>query len=177
MNHDAFVADNAKAGGALVFGRITYELMIQYWPTPEALKNNPVVAELMNNLPKVVFSRDKASWNNTKLWKNMIKLVYCITKKPGMTDDDFFHYWKNVHGPIGARIPGVRRLVQSHRIDIPGDARDADFDGMVELWFDGMEALLEARRSPEWRTSGEDEKSFIDHSKVAYFVSEEHSIV
>ena len=36
----------------------------------------------------------------------MIKLVYCITKKPGLTDEEFFHYWEHVHGPIGARIPG-----------------------------------------------------------------------
>lgn len=43
---NAFVAENAKSGGELLF-----------------------VAEQMNNLPKIVFSRtlDKASWNNTKL--------------------------------------------------------------------------------------------------------------
>jgi dihydrofolate reductase len=68
---DAFVEDNANAGGVLVFGRITYEMMTGYWPTPYAIENNPVVAERMNNLPKVVFSRtlDEASWSNTKLVK------------------------------------------------------------------------------------------------------------
>jgi uncharacterized protein (TIGR02118 family) len=109
--------------------------------------------------------------------KCMIKLVYCITKKAGMTDEEFFHYWEHVHGPIGARIPGVRRLVQSHRVHVPGDARGADYDGMAELWFDTLEALVEARRSPEWRASGEDEVNFIDHSKVAYFIAAEHAIV
>jgi hypothetical protein len=29
----------------------------------------------------------------------MVKLVYCITKKAGLSDDEFFRYWKNVHGP------------------------------------------------------------------------------
>jgi len=64
----AFVQENASGGGELLFGRITYELMASYWPTPMAIKNDPKVAEGMNNLPKVVFSRtmDKASWNNTK---------------------------------------------------------------------------------------------------------------
>ncbi len=64
-----FVEGNAKAGGMLLFGRITYELMASYWPTPLALENNPVVAEQMNNLPKVVFSRtlEEALWNNTTL--------------------------------------------------------------------------------------------------------------
>jgi dihydrofolate reductase len=66
-----FVAGNASGGGVLLFGRITYELMASYWPTPVALKNDPDVAERMNNLEKMVFSRtlDKALWNNTRLVK------------------------------------------------------------------------------------------------------------
>ncbi|MCU1298434.1 MAG: hypothetical protein JWO91_2712 [Acidobacteriaceae bacterium] len=111
----------------------------------------------------------------------MIKVLYCITKKAGLTDEEFFHYWKNIHGPIGARIPGLRRLVQSHRISVPGDKHAPGVffkpDGMAELWFDDIEALLAARQSAEWRTSTENEAKFIDHSKVAYFVSEEHVIV
>jgi dihydrofolate reductase len=67
----AFGQENASGGAELLFGRITYELMVSYWPTPEARKNDPVVAEQMNNLPKVVFSRtmDHASWKNTRLVK------------------------------------------------------------------------------------------------------------
>jgi dihydrofolate reductase len=66
---DAFVAGNARGGGALVLGRVTYELMAGYWPTPLAGRNNPDVAEGMNRLRKVVFSRtlDRASWSNTEL--------------------------------------------------------------------------------------------------------------
>ena len=69
--YGAFVQDNAKGGGELLFGRITYELMAGYWPTALAIRNDPVVAEGMNRLPKVVFSRTmgNASWNNTRLLK------------------------------------------------------------------------------------------------------------
>jgi dihydrofolate reductase len=68
---NAFVGENASGNGVLVFGRITYELMASYWPTPMALQNSPVVAKGMNDLPKIVFSRtlDNASWSNTKLVK------------------------------------------------------------------------------------------------------------
>jgi len=71
---DTFVAGNASGGGMLLFGRITYELMASFWPTPFAAENMPVVAERMNNLPKVVFSRtlDTASWSNTQLVKSDI---------------------------------------------------------------------------------------------------------
>jgi len=54
---NAFVADNAKGGGTLLFGRITYELMASFWPTPAAMQMMPDVAKGMNSLPKVVFSR------------------------------------------------------------------------------------------------------------------------
>lgn len=69
---DAFVESNASGEAILLFGRITYELMKSYWPTPSAMKAFPVVAERMNNLPKIVFSRtmDTAAWKNTKLVKN-----------------------------------------------------------------------------------------------------------
>jgi uncharacterized protein (TIGR02118 family) len=107
----------------------------------------------------------------------MVKIIYCITKKAELTDEEFFRYWKNIHGPIGGQIPGLRRLVQSRRVSVSADARSPDYDGVVELWFDDIEALLAARRSPEWKTSSEDEAKFIDTSKVAYLVSEEHVIV
>ena len=81
-----FAEGNAKGDGPLLFGRITYELMASYWPTPLASKNDPVLAERMNNLPKVVFSRtlDKASWNNTKLVKgDMAAEIRKMKKEPG----------------------------------------------------------------------------------------------
>jgi dihydrofolate reductase len=83
---NAFVAENASGGGQLLFGRITYELMVSYWPTPAARANDPVVAEGMNSLPKVVFSRtlDKASWSNTRLVKgDLATEVRKLKHEPG----------------------------------------------------------------------------------------------
>jgi dihydrofolate reductase len=66
-----YVAENASGGGVLVFGRITYELMASFWPTPFAIENMPEIARGMNSMPKIVFSRtlDHVSWNNTTLAK------------------------------------------------------------------------------------------------------------
>jgi dihydrofolate reductase len=68
---NAFVAENAKGGGQLLFGRKTYQEMAGYWPTPQAKRDNPDVAEGMNRMPKVVFSRtlQSADWSNTSLIK------------------------------------------------------------------------------------------------------------
>ncbi|HEU4387254.1 MAG TPA: dihydrofolate reductase family protein [Blastocatellia bacterium] len=83
---NAFVAENAGGGGTLVFGRITYELMASFWPTPDAIKIMPEVADGMNNLPKVVFSRtlDKASWTNTRLVKgSLAEEMQMMKNEPG----------------------------------------------------------------------------------------------
>lgn len=81
-----FVLGNAKSGGTLVFGRVTYQMMASYWPSPMAKKSDPVVAERMSGLPKVVFSRTlkDASWRNTTLVKDdMAGAIKRMKKEPG----------------------------------------------------------------------------------------------
>jgi dihydrofolate reductase len=89
-NVDAEFNDYAIAmlnsSGTLLFGRVTYELMAGFWPTPEAIKNDPIVADKMNALPKVVFSRtlNKAGWNNTRLVRdNMEDEIRKMKMLPG----------------------------------------------------------------------------------------------
>lgn len=64
-----FALDQLGRADTLLFGRVTYEMMAQYWPTPAAEADDPKVAEKMNGLPKVVVSRtlDRADWNNSRL--------------------------------------------------------------------------------------------------------------
>lgn len=83
---DAFVAENSSGEGPLLFGRVTYELMIKYWPTPLAAQHDPVVADRMNKLPKIVFSKtlDKVTWNNTTLMKgDLSPEVRKLKSEPG----------------------------------------------------------------------------------------------
>lgn len=63
----AFTAGNAKGGGTLVFGRVTYEMMAAFWPTAQAAEMMPDVAKRMNSGRKFVFSRSlkQADWNNS----------------------------------------------------------------------------------------------------------------
>ena len=70
-----YAIDMLNSVDALLFGRVTYELMAGYWPTPEAIKNDPIVAGKMNDLPKIVFSRtlSAVAWRNTKLVKDNIE--------------------------------------------------------------------------------------------------------
>jgi len=66
---EQFSLEQLHSAGALVFGRVTYQGMATYWQTAEARSAEGEVADFMNNLPKIVFSRtlEQADWNNTRL--------------------------------------------------------------------------------------------------------------
>jgi dihydrofolate reductase len=81
-----YAIDMLNSVDTLLFGRVTYELMASYWPTPSATTNDPIVAEKMNSLPKIVFSRtlDKVEWNNTRLVKdNIEEKIKKMKQRPG----------------------------------------------------------------------------------------------
>lgn len=81
-----YAKDQAKSTATILFGRVTYELMASYWPTEEAMKNDPVVAEVMNSASKIVFSRtlDRVEWDNTRLVKgNIEEEISKLKQQPG----------------------------------------------------------------------------------------------
>jgi uncharacterized protein (TIGR02118 family) len=107
----------------------------------------------------------------------MVKLIYCISKKPELSVEEFQRYWRETHGPIAGRIPGLRRYVQCHVLPELYGRNQPAYDGAAELWFDDLEAMRAAMQSPEVKAALEDEKNFIDHSRVASFVTVEKPVV
>jgi dihydrofolate reductase len=82
----AFAREGAGGGNMLLFGRVTYEMMARVWPSPDAIKSMPEIAEGMNKADKIVFSMtlQKAEWNNTRLIKdNMVEEVRKMKQLPG----------------------------------------------------------------------------------------------
>lgn len=83
---NSFVTGNSSSDGPLVFGRVTYEMMVSFWPTPMAIQNIPEVAAGMNARPKIVFSRTlvSADWNNTTLVKGDVTTeIRRMKQEPG----------------------------------------------------------------------------------------------
>ncbi len=69
----------------------------------------------------------------------MIKSIAVAFRKPGMSLEEFHHYWKNVHAPLAKKIiPGMRKYVQNYVMPMPG--RENEGDGIVEMWWDDMQA-------------------------------------
>lgn len=72
--------------GLLIFGRVTYEMMAAYWPTPEAINDTPEIAAAMNGLPKMVVSRtlSRPDWENTRLIRDgLADEIMALKREPG----------------------------------------------------------------------------------------------
>ncbi len=69
-----FAIEQLNEVDALLFGRVTYQMMASFWPTQFAIENDPVVAGKMNSLPKLVFSTtlEQVDWENSRLVKERI---------------------------------------------------------------------------------------------------------
>jgi dihydrofolate reductase len=82
---EAFIEAQARTFGALVLGRVTYSGFAGYW----ADRNGPV-ADVLNSVPKIVFSRTlkTATWNNSRIATE--KLSVEVGRLKAETGNDVF---------------------------------------------------------------------------------------
>jgi len=113
-----------------------------------------------------------------------------VRKKKGISDEHFFHYWKENHGPLVrsfAETLKARKYVQSHLLDHPVAEIGRQFrgtkppyDGLTEVWWDSADELMEVLLSPEGREANktllEDEARFCELAECSIFITQEHEI-
>jgi len=83
---NAFAVAQLDAADTLVFGRVTYEFMSAYWPSPDAQKDDPAVASRMNGMPKVVISTtlDTPTWSGSRVVKgDLAEGMGALKAEPG----------------------------------------------------------------------------------------------
>jgi dihydrofolate reductase len=81
-----FALAQLDSAHGLLFGRVTYQLMASYWPTPDAAAQAPAIASSMNSISKTVFSKTLASadWANTRLIKDDVQQeIFNLKQEPG----------------------------------------------------------------------------------------------
>lgn len=74
---EAYTHEGASSGSTILMGHTTYKMMKSYWPTPEAAKTDPEMAEVMRKSPKIVFSKKLKAVTEAPNWKN-VKLMHKI---------------------------------------------------------------------------------------------------
>ena len=107
-----------------------------------------------------------------------VKAVEFLARRPGLPVEDFQRHWRETHGPILARIPGLRRCVLSATRRSAYEAgRSPAHDGATLMWFDSPEALRAAAASPEYAAAVADRARFLAAGEPPFIVTREHVIV
>jgi uncharacterized protein (TIGR02118 family) len=106
-----------------------------------------------------------------------VKMIACLRKRPELAPEQFRKYWREVHGPLAAAIPGHRRYVQCPaRLGIYRAGRSPAFDGVPMSWFDDDDALRAATASPEYARMRADEPNFLAPGRIPFAIVREFEI-
>jgi uncharacterized protein (TIGR02118 family) len=81
---------------------------------------------------------------------SMVNAIFMVCRKPGLDHRDFFQHWLDVHGPLAAQLPGLRRYIQNHVVLESFARGTSTHDGWSEFWFDDYWSFQQASKSPEW---------------------------
>lgn len=100
----------------------------------------------------------------------MTRVVFIGRKRTDITEDEFITYWQQIHAPLAAAIPGVRRYViypviwSSSLIPV--------CDGLAEMWFDSRAMMQEGLASREGRWMFADLTNFCSQESGTVVVDE-----
>ena len=121
----------------------------------------------------------------------MIKLTFCLRRRPDMSLADFQQYWRGTHAALVAEradVLGIRRYVQVHTSDLPGlhaslqtrnGGAPEPYDGVAELRFDSLDKLGGDDPAKQQAAAEllADERNFIDLPNSPMWFAEEHVVV
>jgi len=106
----------------------------------------------------------------------MFTVTFVLHEKSGLDRADALRYWRDTHGPIITKVPGVRRYVQQHAVGAP-DGGQPPFLGVASLSFDDQESFGAAASSPEFAAALADLPTFADASRLPTAFTEDVVVV
>ena len=91
-----------------------------------------------------------------------LTMLVFVKRRSDLSPEEFHSYWRDVHGPIGARVPGVRRYVQGHAIpSLYARGREPVYDGVAQTWFDDLDAMRAAAGTEQLAATADDQRHFM----------------
>ena len=92
---------------------------------------------------------------------SFVKNYELVTKRADMDRAEFDRYWSQVHGPLAAAIPTIRRYVQAHLSPATREAGTAPYDGLAITWFDDVAAMRAGAATEAYARTRADEANFL----------------
>jgi uncharacterized protein (TIGR02118 family) len=146
--------------------------------TPEMAGVETDEARFIDRASTRVIATDEHVIKDEPVPPGAAKNVEFVTRKPGLAVPDFQRYWKEVHGPLAAKIPMIRRYVQSHtRASAYERGRTPAYDGVAVTWFADTDAMRASAATVQYAVVRADELNFIASGELPIIITTEHVIV
>jgi uncharacterized protein (TIGR02118 family) len=109
--------------------------------------------------------------------QGLVKGVFQLRAKPGLTHLDFRKHWQTTHAEVALKMPGIKRYVQSHLVDEAYHYARPHFDGVAHVYFDSAQSLADSFESPAGKEDMADGEKFIDMANLKFFMAREHVVI
>jgi len=104
--------------------------------------------------------------------RRMLKFIVVCHRRPGLSRDEFRHYFRDVHGPLAMAVPHVSRYVQNFVVPDSGEGVPP-WDAVIEFWFADRAAYDAAWGSPEGKSAAADNSNLMDMDRTAWAIVDE----
>jgi uncharacterized protein (TIGR02118 family) len=105
---------------------------------------------------------------------DMVKAIALLKRKQGLSAEDFIRHYEEVHAPLIVKnSTGLKRYVRNHVVPLGDIENEPKFDCITELWYEDLEAYkasISTWGTEAGRVIRDDEDSFLDRSKIAFFL-------
>lgn len=105
----------------------------------------------------------------------MFTVTFVLYEKDDTDRTEALQYWRETHGPLAAKIPGVQHYVQQHAVGAPEG--QPPFLGVASIRFADQAAFENAAGSPEFAAAIDDMKNFSDVNSLPTAFVDEVTIV
>ena len=94
-----------------------------------------------------------------------VSAFYFLNRLPGTERSEFQRYWREHHGPIASRVPGVRRYIQNHVV-----GNEGPYDGVAQTSFDDLDSMRTSVGSAELALTRADEANFMVSGRLPFVI-------
>ena len=102
----------------------------------------------------------------------MVKQIFTMKRKRGMTFGEFKKYYLEVHAPLVKRsFSEIRRYVVNLALQ---RGKETPYDAVMEIWWDDLETIVRIAKSDTYRNViMPDEDNFLDRDCSRVVLTEE----
>lgn len=103
-----------------------------------------------------------------------VKNIEFVNQRPGLQLGEFRRYWREVHGPLAAKIPSILRYEQNHlEPRAYGGDTPPRYDGLAITWFESTAAMRAGAETEVYRATRADEANFLPDGHLPIIITRE----